>query len=107
MRREGIPLYALESGDPVKEFDFIGFTLQYELSYTNVLNMLELAGIPLRRGRYLLAALLGGLYAAAGFLPGWGFLTQGPVKAAAGVLLALIQRVKEIRKGEVDDAKNY
>ena len=48
MRREGIPLYALESGDPVSDFDFIGFTLQYELSYTNVLNMLELAGIPLR-----------------------------------------------------------
>lgn len=43
-----IPLYALESGDPVKDFDFIGFTLQYELSYTNVLNMLKLAGIPLR-----------------------------------------------------------
>ena len=46
MRREGIPLYGLESGDPVNQFDFIGFTLQYELSYTNVLNMLELAGIP-------------------------------------------------------------
>ena len=48
MRREDIPLYALESGDPVSDFDFIGFTLQYELSYTNVLNMLELASIPLR-----------------------------------------------------------
>lgn len=48
MLEEQIPLYALESGDPVREFDFIGFTLQYELSYTNVLNMLKLAGIPLR-----------------------------------------------------------
>lgn len=47
MIQRGIPLYALESGDPVKEFDFIGFTLQYELSYTNILNMLKLAGIPL------------------------------------------------------------
>ena len=46
MRREDIPLYALESLDPVKEFDFIGFTLQYELSYTNILNMLDLSGIP-------------------------------------------------------------
>ncbi len=46
MRREDIPLYALESLDPVKDFDFIGFTLQYELSYTNILNMLELAQIP-------------------------------------------------------------
>ncbi len=48
MIEEDIPLYALESGDPVKEFDFIGFTLQYELSYSNVLNMLKLAGIPVR-----------------------------------------------------------
>ncbi len=47
MREKNIPLYALESGDNLKEFDFIGFTLQYELTYTNVLNMLGLAGIPL------------------------------------------------------------
>ena len=46
MRREGIPLYALESFDPVQDFDIIGFTLQYELSFTNILNMLDLAGIP-------------------------------------------------------------
>ncbi len=48
MRENGIPLYALESGDAVKDFDFMGITLQYELCYTNVLNMLELAGLPLR-----------------------------------------------------------
>lgn len=48
MRREGIPLYGLESGDPIGNFDFIGFTLMYEMSYTGVLNMLELAGVPLR-----------------------------------------------------------
>ena len=47
MRREHIPLYALESGDPVRDFDMIGFTLQYEMSYTCILNMLDLAGIPL------------------------------------------------------------
>ena len=47
MRLNDIPLYALESGDPIKEFDLIGFTLQYELSYSNVLNMLDLAGIPI------------------------------------------------------------
>ena len=47
MRREGIPLYALESLDPVGEFDFIGFTLQYEMSYTCILNMLDLAGVPI------------------------------------------------------------
>ena len=48
MRQNGIPLYALESGDPVKDFDILGFTLQYELCFTNVLNMLDLAGLPLR-----------------------------------------------------------
>ncbi|MBQ8296444.1 MAG: TIGR03960 family B12-binding radical SAM protein [Ruminococcus sp.] len=46
MRENGIPLYALESLEPISDFDFIGFTMQYELSYTNVLNMLDLAGIP-------------------------------------------------------------
>lgn len=48
MREAGIPLYALESGDPIKDFDVIAFTLQYELCYTNVLNMLDLAGLPVR-----------------------------------------------------------
>lgn len=47
MRENDIPLYALESLDPIKDFDFIGFTMQYELSYANVLNMLDLAGIPI------------------------------------------------------------
>lgn len=48
MRKNNIPLFALESKDSIKDFDFIGFTLQYELSYTNVLYMLDLAGVPLR-----------------------------------------------------------
>ena len=48
MRERNLPLFALESGDPLSEFDLIGFTLQYELSYTNVLNMLDLAGLPVR-----------------------------------------------------------
>ena len=47
MRKHNIPLFSLESRTPVKDFDFIGFTLQYELSYTNILNMLDLAGVPL------------------------------------------------------------
>ena len=50
MRAHGEPLFALESGDPIKDFDMIGFTMQYELSYTNILNMLDLAGVPLRAG---------------------------------------------------------
>lgn len=46
MRKNDIPLYALESLEPVKDFDFIGFTMQYEMSYTNALNMLDLAHVP-------------------------------------------------------------
>ena len=46
MVKNHIPLYALESGDPLSDFDFIGFTLQYELSYTNMLNMLKLGEVP-------------------------------------------------------------
>lgn len=48
MRENKVLLYGLESGDPICDFDFVGFTLQYELSFTNVLNMLELGGIPVR-----------------------------------------------------------
>lgn len=47
MRELNVPLWALESGDSIKDFDLIGFTLQYELSFSNVLNMLDLAGVPL------------------------------------------------------------
>ena len=47
MREHNIPLYSLENKKAVKEFDLVGFTLQYEMSYTNILNMLDLAEIPL------------------------------------------------------------
>lgn len=48
MRKNGILLYGLESGDEIRSFDMIGFTLMYEMCYTNVLNMLDLAGLPVR-----------------------------------------------------------
>lgn len=47
LRENGLPLFALESRDPLCDFDIIGFTMQYELSYTNVLNMLDLANVPI------------------------------------------------------------
>lgn len=47
MRENNIPLYSLETKDAIKSFDFIGFTLQYEMSFTNIVNMLDLAGVPL------------------------------------------------------------
>ena len=46
MREEHIPLFTLESQDPVKDFDFLGITLGYEMCYTNVLQLLDLSGIP-------------------------------------------------------------
>ena len=46
MRKNNIPLYTLESKTPLNECDIIGFTLPYELSYTNILNMLDLGGVP-------------------------------------------------------------
>ena len=60
------------------------------LDYLLFLSTARLAGIPLRRRRYLLCGVLGGLYAAAVFLPGGGFLTETLVKAGVGLLLALI-----------------
>jgi radical SAM family uncharacterized protein len=48
MREKSIPLYSLESLTPLKDFDIVGFSVGYELCYTNVLNMLDLGGIPLR-----------------------------------------------------------
>lgn len=47
MREKNIPLFSIETQNPVKEFDFVAFTLQYEMSYTNVINMIDLAGIPI------------------------------------------------------------
>ena len=48
MKKEGIPLYALESGDDLKQFDVIAFSIGYEMAYTTVLDMLDMSGIPLR-----------------------------------------------------------
>lgn len=48
MREKNIPLYGLESKDSIKDFDFLGFTLQYEMSYTNILNMLDMGGVTIR-----------------------------------------------------------
>lgn len=59
MRENGIKLYGLESGDSLDTFDLVGFTMQYELSYTNVLNMLDLGGIPvLKKDRTALTPIV-------------------------------------------------
>ena len=66
------------------------FVLNAAADYLLLLSTASLAGIPLRRVRYALAALLGGGYAVAAFLPGMEFLQAAPVKVVIGVLLALI-----------------
>lgn len=73
------------------------FVLNGLMDYLLLLVTARLAGIPLRRRRYLLAALAGAAYAVAVFLPGMGFLSAPPVKAAAGVLMALIAYGGEAR----------
>ena len=63
MRERGVPLFAHESGDNVKDFDMVAFTLQYELCYTTALNMLDLAGIPMKscdRGEEYPVVIAGG-----------------------------------------------
>lgn len=63
MRDNNIPLYGLESKDELMDFDFVGFTLQYEMSYSNILNMLDLANIPIRtkdRGNDMPLVIAGG-----------------------------------------------
>ncbi|KYH34487.1 coproporphyrinogen III oxidase [Clostridium tepidiprofundi DSM 19306] len=63
LRENNIELYALESKDPLNKFDFVAFTLQYEMSYTNILNMLDMANIPIRaseRGEHDAIVFCGG-----------------------------------------------
>lgn len=71
------------------------FFLNAAMDYLLCLVTARLAGITLRRVRYALAALAGGVYAAASFFPGCGFLAAGPVKLAAGILMALIAYGRE------------
>jgi len=66
------------------------FLLNALMDYLILLATARLSGIPLRRRRYFLAALLGGIYAVACFFPGSQFLSRTPVKAAAGIILSLI-----------------
>ena len=56
MREHGVKLFGLESQEPIDKFEFLGFTLQYEMSYTNILNMLDLAGVPPRTSQRLEAS---------------------------------------------------
>ncbi len=99
MREKGLPLYSLETFTPIKDFDVVGFSLGYELCYTNVLNMLDLAGIPLRFEERL--AVGGPLVIAGGtgaFVPEpmWEFIDLFVVGEAEE---AIVEVLREFRDG--------
>ncbi|MDR2753991.1 MAG: TIGR03960 family B12-binding radical SAM protein [Oscillospiraceae bacterium] len=107
LRQEGLPLWALESGDPIKTFDVIGFTLQYEMSYTNVLNMLDLAGLPVRSAnRQSLAPLViaGGPCACnpEPLAPFIDLFVLGEGEEASSELLDLLAAHKRLGSGKAD-----
>jgi len=99
MRRRGIPLFSLESKRPLKEFDVVGFTLPYELTYTNILNMLDLAGIPIlseERGEDDPLVLGGGAcaYNPEPLAPCLDAVVVGDGEEAIGEIIELLVRLK-------------
>lgn len=100
LRGRGLPLFALESWKPVREFDILGFSLQYELSYTNVLNILELAGIPLRaadRSGSDPLVIAGGpcAFNAEPLAPFFDFMVLGEGEEVLGEIIDLYRKWKE------------
>lgn len=104
LRARGVPLYSLETKTPLAQFDFIGFTLQYEMTYTNILNMLDLAGIPLRaaeRGEGAPFVLAGGpcAFNAEPLAPFLDFVVLGEGEEVLGEILDLAREWKARRGG--------
>ena len=103
MRGRGIPLYSLETRRPASEFDIIGFSLQYEMNYTNILNLLHLAGIPLRsdqRGKEHPLIIAGGPVT---FNPEplAEFIDLFVIGDGEEVLLELIERYQDLRSSSL------
>ncbi len=107
MRENNIPLWALESGDSVKDFDLIGFTLQYELSFSNVLNMLDLAGVPIySKDRHdLTPIVVAGGPCACNAEPMADFIDVfmlGDGEETTDLLISLVKKHKEIGSSKLD-----
>ena len=107
MRENNVPLWALESGDDVKDFDLIGFTLQYELSFSNVLNMLDLAGVPLySKDRPDLAPIVvAGGPCACNAEPMADFIDVfmlGDGEETTDLLISLVKKHKELGSSKID-----
>jgi radical SAM family uncharacterized protein len=101
LRKRGLPLYSLETFTPLCDFDVVGFSMQYELCYTNFLNMLELGGIPVRtgeRGRGDPVVLGGGSISLA-MEPAAPFFDAILVGDAEDVLDEIADRVIEWKRG--------
>jgi radical SAM family uncharacterized protein len=107
LRRERIPLFSLESRRPCREFDVIGFSLGYETVYTNVLTMLDLAGIPLHssdRGNRDPLVVAGGhsAYNPEPMAPFFDALCIGEGEEALTDLLEVVRRHRDARHGRTD-----
>ena len=105
MREASIPLFSLESRHPLSEFDIIGFSLGYELTYTNVLNMLDLAGIPLQtadRKENNYPLIIAGGTCALNPEPVADFIDAFVLGDGEEVILELIQAVRSCKRGKLN-----
>lgn len=99
MREQDLPLYGLESKTPLHTFDIIGFTLQYELGYTNILNMLDLAGLsPYAHDRTDFPLVLAGGPGAMNPEPLADFIDAFILGEGEEIVLEIIEAVKKVRK---------
>ena len=90
MKEENIPLFALESQDKLKEFDFLGITLQYEMCYTNVLQILDLSQI--QNGNGIISSMLNGRQ---------GIFMHGTVPAAVGDIQSMAVDVQSVTNRDI------
>ncbi|MCW2277127.1 TIGR03960 family B12-binding radical SAM protein [Heliophilum fasciatum] len=104
MRQAGVPLFALESRKPLKDFDVLGFTLQYEMAYSNILNMLDLAGIPLEAGErdLTMPLVIAGGPCAMNPEPLAPFLDAVILGEGEEVLLEFLQTVADFRREQAE-----
>lgn len=106
MRAEGIPLYSLETFHPILDFDILGFTLPYETLYTNTLNMLNLAGIPVRAAERSMAhpLVIAGGHSTMNPEPMHAFIDAFAIGEGEEVIHDIVDTVKRV-KGQTPKAE--